>query len=73
MEISLSTIEDARDILTRLDKIPNAYHIVIELLNKKSHQEMHDLSIRDRTKLVIESNKVITNKPLAQNILDLES
>ena len=49
MELVVTATKDARDTLTQLDKMIDLAKTVIELLNEKSHQELHDLEIRDRT------------------------
>ena len=69
----VAATKDSWYILTELEKITDISQNVIEILNEKSHQELHVLAIRDRIDLVIEANKVITKKYLAQNVLDIAS
>ena len=73
MDMVVVASKDSRDMLTKLDNIPKASHTMIDILNEKSHQELHDLAIRDRIDPVIEANKVINKKYLAQNVLDIAS
>ena len=73
MDLVIVATKSACDILTQLDKNIDTAKTVIDNLNEKLYQDIHDLAIRYRTNLVIESNKVITKKYLAQNVLDLAS
>ena len=73
MELVVSASKDARDILTQSDKKTELARTMIDILNEKSYKELQYLAIRDRPNLVIESNKVITKKSLAHNVLDLAS
>ena len=48
--MDITTTKDTKYILNKLEKRLETTHTIIEILNEKSHQELHDLELRDRNR-----------------------
>ena len=66
-----TTMQDVRRTWNELENKPDIKNIVINILNSKTNEELEVLSIKDRTKVIMEASKLITNNKLSQVVHDI--